>query len=538
MSPRRRPIAELVGGDELPRVLALLELVTSESDLDEALNAIIETACDLTGAAYGVLAVLDAEGRMRDFHIHGLQDAEVDAMGELPEGRGLLGRLLSSCRPLRLDQVSGRPDAEELPPGHPEIDRFLGVPIQHAGRSLGTVFLGDRPGHPPFTSTDEQVLEWLAERAAQVLALAEARARAERREEWLRVFQRSVELLEPPIDRSVALTHVAELVGWMFQARAVVVAHLVDDHLELVAEDPAAELPGKLGDIEAMRERLAPGTPVHTAVKAAFTDRRARVSPAGRSTVVIVPFPLRLTERLVIGVVLRRDAHPPDQAELELLTSFANQATTSIDRLEGLAERQELMVLADRERIARDLHDVVIQRLFATGLQLQGLRGHLPEAEQTRFDVVVRDLDQTIRDIRTTIFELSRLRGRSLRAEVRQLVAEYAEPLGFRAVVDLQGPLDTTVPDRTSDYLLATLREALSNVVRHAAATGVEVALAVGADGVVLRVSDDGRGCADHGVESGLVNVRRRARDLGGDVRISSTPGGGTTLEWAVPLPD
>ncbi|WP_447643283.1 GAF domain-containing protein [Nocardioides zeae] len=198
MSPRRRPIAELVGGDELPRVLALLELVTSESDLDEALNAIIETACDLTGAAYGVLAVLDAEGRMRDFHIHGLQDAEVDAMGELPEGRGLLGRLLSSCRPLRLDQVSGRPDAEELPPGHPEIDRFLGVPIQHAGRSLGTVFLGDRPGHPPFTSTDEQVLEWLAERAAQVLALAEARARAERREEWLRVFQRSVELLEPP----------------------------------------------------------------------------------------------------------------------------------------------------------------------------------------------------------------------------------------------------------------------------------------------------------------------------------------------------
>ena len=537
MSPRR-PIAELVGSDELARVLDLLELVTSEADLDDALTAIVETACDLTGAAYGVLAVLDAEGRMRDFHFHGLEDHEVDAMGDLPEGRGVLAEVLAASHPMRLERVSGRPEAETTPPGHPEIDRFIGVPIRHAGRALGTLFLGDGPGPRPFTPTDEHVLEWLAEWAAQVLALAEARARAERREEWLRVFQRSVELLEPPIDRGVALTRVAELVGWMFQARAVVLAHLVDDRIELVAEDPAADLPGKLGDLEAMRERLAPGTAVHTAVLAAFADRRARVSQTGRSLVVIVPFPLRLTERLVIGVVLRRDAHPPDQAELELLTSFAHQATTSIDRLEGLAERQELMVLADRERIARDLHDVVIQRLFATGLQLQGLRRHLPEGEQDRFDVVVRDLDQTIRDIRRTIFELSRLRGRSLRAEVRQLVAEYAEPLGFRATVDLQGPLDTTVPDRVSDYLLATLREALSNVVRHAAATGVEVGVAVGADGVVLRVADDGRGLADPGVESGIVNVRRRARDLGGDVRITGAPGKGTTLEWVVPLPD
>ncbi|HEY1132940.1 MAG TPA: GAF domain-containing sensor histidine kinase [Nocardioides sp.] len=538
MAPRRRPIAELVAGDELPRVLDLLEFVTSEADRDDVLNAIVDAACALTGAAFGVLTVLDDEGRIRDFHIQGLDDAAVDAMGELPVGRGVLGRLMASSRPLRLQHVGSRPDAENLPPGHPDIDRFLGVPIRHAGRGLGMLYLGDRPDVAPFTRTDEHVLQWLADRAAQVLALEEARARAERREEWLRVFQRSVELLEPPIDRGVALTHVAELVGWMFQARAVVLARLVGDRIELVAEDPSTEALAGLGELASLDEQLAPGTPVHTAVVAAFADQRARVSEVGRSTVVIVPFPLQLTEQLVIGVVLRRDAHPPDQAELDLLTSFANQAVTSIDRLEGLAERQELMVLADRERIARDLHDVVIQRLFATGLQMQGLRHHLPVPERTRFDVVVRDLDQTIRDIRTTIFELSRLRGRSLRAEVRELVAEYAEPLGFRPTVDLEGPLDSTVPDRISDYLLATLREALSNVVRHAAARSVDVRLEVGAEGVVLRVADDGRGFERSAAESGLVNVRRRAQDLGGDVRVTSAPGSGTLLEWAVPLSD
>ncbi|MCW2785948.1 MAG: hypothetical protein JWP74_2465 [Marmoricola sp.] len=196
-----------------------------------------------------------------------------------------------------------------------------------------------------------------------------------------------------------------------------------------------------------------------------------------------------------------------------------------------------LLISADRDRIARDLHDTVIQRLFATALLLQGLRRRVDDEEVGhRLDEAVADLNTTIREIRSTIFDLGRTAEASLRAEIRGLAKEYASVLGFTPFVRLRGPLDVGVPADDADQLMATLREALSNVVRHADADACVVEVTVVEDALRLRVSDNGHGIGYDQQESGLRNVRRRAVDRGGSFRITPEDPQGTLLEWEIPL--
>ena len=181
------------------------------------------------------------------------------------------------------------------------------------------------------------------------------------------------------------------------------------------------------------------------------------------------------------------------------MATFATQAALALDRIQAVADREALAVVSDRDRIARDLHDVVIQRLFATGLQLQGVRGQAGDPLVTeRLDQAVADLDETIRDIRSTIFELRQARTDGVLSQVRAMAEEYAEPLGFLPLVRNDGPVDTAVDDRVADELLAVLREALSNVARHAAATETRIELRVDDRVLELSVTDDGIGPA-HG---------------------------------------
>ena len=197
------------------------------------------------------------------------------------------------------------------------------------------------------------------------------------------------------------------------------------------------------------------------------------------------------------------------------------------------------MLVADRERIARDLHDLVIQRLFATGLQLQGARRLVADGDvRDRLDAAVADLDVTIRDIRSTIFELQRSHDESLRADVRGVVREYVPVLGFTPLVRSTGPVDTTATPVVGAQLLAVLREALSNVARHAEADAAVIEVEATGQQLALRVTDNGRGVPVDRRESGLRNVRRRATELGGTVQLLAEEPHGTRLEWTVPLGD
>jgi signal transduction histidine kinase len=236
--------------------------------------------------------------------------------------------------------------------------------------------------------------------------------------------------------------------------------------------------------------------------------------------------------------------YPPGTAPLpvedrELFVSFAEHAALSLDRAQGVDDRAELAVTSDRERIARDLHDLVIQRLFATGLQLQRAEASATDPEIA--DIVrhaVDSLDGTIRDIRGTIFELQQTPGgSSLRTDLRDLAREYAPLLKFDPVVRTVGPVDTVVPPEIREQLLPVLREALSNLARHAAADNGDVELSVDGTEVVLSVVDDGVGLGADAVESGLRNARRRAAALGGRLEVTARVPRGTSFVWRVPLP-
>jgi signal transduction histidine kinase len=231
------------------------------------------------------------------------------------------------------------------------------------------------------------------------------------------------------------------------------------------------------------------------------------------------------------------------QEETAMLSTFAGQAALAFERALAQEEREMYMILEDRERIARDLHDVVIQRLFATGMQLQTAARLAAKPEiAERVNAAVDELDTTIRDIRSAIFELRTPMTAELRAEIRDIVGDAARQLGFRPTLDLDGPLDSAVPAEIRADLLAVLREALSNVVRHAGATSVRVGVRVSGEGLRLRVADDGVGIDNAtlvGAESdhhGLANMRARAEKAGGSFEARANEPAGTILEWSVPI--
>jgi signal transduction histidine kinase len=244
-------------------------------------------------------------------------------------------------------------------------------------------------------------------------------------------------------------------------------------------------------------------------------------------------------------VVTNRVGRPAFTDEMTALAeSFARQAALALRLGAAAQDREQLAVLVDRDRIARDLHDLVIQRLFATGMSLEGaLRGMQPAASSDRVHRAVDDLDATIKEIRTSIFALQSpapASGEGLRSAVLQASHGAAATLGFEPQVTFEGPVDGVVPINVAEQLLAVLREALSNVARHADASGVIVTVTAAPQDVRLAVLDNGNGIQGTATHSGLANLARRARDLGGTFRAEAVapPGKGTSLQWRVPLPE
>ena len=258
--------------------------------------------------------------------------------------------------------------------------------------------------------------------------------------------------------------------------------------------------------------------------------------PAGDLRALTIPLRAHLAAPGVLVVLFERLHRPDEHEERELLLWFADQAALALDRAQAIEERAELAVISDRDRIARDLHDVVIQRLFATGLQLEGVRA-LRDSSQVlgRIDKAVDALDQTITDIRSTIFDLQESRADSLRSEIRTLAHEYVPVLGYTPTVRTVGPVDTAVPESICSELLAVLREAVSNIARHAHADHAEIEVRVAPGELVLAVTDDGVGLPEHPRESGLRNARRRAQALDGSLELTALDHG-TRFVWRVPL--
>jgi signal transduction histidine kinase len=519
-------------GLELPaNAKALLDAVVAIStdlDLHSVLNRIVVSACAITGARYGALGVIGHGGGLVDFVTHGVSEEQHSAIGELPRGHGILGLLIDHPEPIRLSHIQDHPQSYGFPPNHPPMERFLGVPVRIRGTVFGNLYLTEKEGGGDFTTQDEQLVEALASAAGFVIENARDYAQSERRRQWLEATAQINETLQPPVRLEAALRQIA--IGARRVAGASAVAVLRrggDGGHELVALD------GRRSDeLGPLARSLEPH------ITGAEEEATVVVIPQGSErTVVLVPLRAHLAPDGVLMVLLDGGRGSLETDEAELLASFADQASLALDRAQAISDRQELMLVSDRDRIARDLHDLVIQRLFATGLQLQGARRIAVSDEvKERLDSAVADLDVTIRDIRSTIFELQHGHELSLRADVRGLVKEYVPVLGFTPMVRTTGPLDTAVPKRIAEQLVAVLREALSNVARHAEADAAVVEVEARPDQVLLRVADNGRGLPPERNESGLRNARRRAADNGGVLRLVPEEPHGTVLEWTVPL--
>ncbi|MHB1800384.1 MAG: sensor histidine kinase [Actinomycetes bacterium] len=548
-------LQEVVGvGDRLTGLLEAVVSVASGLELAATLHRIAEVALDLVGARYGALGVLGADGTLVDFVHIGMDREQIEAIGPLPHGRGILGVLVTDPRPLRLDDLTSHPRSYGFPAHHPTMRTFLGVPLRVRDEVFGNLYLTEKRDGKNFTAQDEQVLLALAAAAGVAIENARLYELAREGERWVRASSEVSTLVLGDPDPAVVLTRIATLARELADADCAALALPAgEDGLALEIVETDLPIRARL-----VGHRVAPDTLVAEAHRRRTTLEVADLSAQPRACLPddvelgpAIMVPLVSGERsLGVLVAARRRGRPEFRPEgIGLAEAFAGQASLALVLAEAHRDRATLAVFADRDRIARDLHDLVIQRLFATGMMLQGVTRLVSDPTVTdRLERAVDELDATIREVRTTVFALGASPVRDaagLRSRVLGEVASAAGPLGFEPGVSFRGPVDALVPADTAEHLLAVLREALSNAARHAKAGRVQVEVQAGEGRLSLHVVDNGVGVAPGGRRSGLSNMAARAQELGGGLEIEvaaphllGQPGAGTRLHWWVALGD
>ncbi|MEU8233185.1 GAF domain-containing sensor histidine kinase [Actinoplanes sp. NPDC048967] len=526
------------------RLRALLDAVvgiSTDLDLRSTLQRIVESACALVGARYGALGVLGDDQLLSDFITFGIDPRTHAEIGDLPRGRGVLGLLITDPRPVRMPDITRHPRSFGFPPHHPPMHSFLGVPVRTRDQIFGNLYLAEKQGAAEFSDDDEEIVGALAAAAGVAIDNARLFALARRRERWLAATAEITSVLLGTVRRTEALRLIARRAREVSEADLVLVLlYDVDAHRYAIevaesSDAAAAELVGRTLPVDDETVRVFGQETFRLVENLRAAAEWPGAVPDGPALAAPLTAGDTLHGVLIVAHRAGRATHPADDATM--LSSFAGQAALALERARAQDERELLVVLEDRERIARDLHDVVIQRLFATGMQLQAIAAPTVRPDTAkRINAAVDDLDATIRDIRRSIFELRAPAGTTLRTELRDAVEAAAGTLGFRPVLDVSGPVDSAVPDDVAPEILAVVREALANVARHADATTARVSVRATESSVVLIVEDDGVGIDPGRARGGVVNMGERAHDLGGTFEVGPGVAGGTTVRWQVPI--
>ncbi|MFE9258736.1 GAF domain-containing sensor histidine kinase [Streptomyces sp. NPDC006879] len=538
----------------VPQLLEAMRSVGTGLELRSTLDRICSTAAELADARYAAIGVVDEEGRgLSDFVTHGVGQAEARLIGRWPDGRkGLLGALIRHPEPVRLADLSRDPRAGGFPPHHPPMKTFLGVPIRVRGEVFGNLYLAEKRGGEEFNDYDLHMIRVLATEAGIAIGNARLYEAATQRERWIDGSVAVTTALLSGGDADDALSVVAEQARRLSRSAAgIVMLPALEGGMEIVAvcaDQPGGALGVVIPQESPVVRDLLRGEPVF--VDDASTDPRMTTELIGRYGPCMM-LPLHSGGKVLGALVTPRGRgqRPFTEAERTLATQFAAQAALALMMADAQRDRERLVVFEDRDRIARDLHDLVIQRLFATGMMLEGAqrRSIVPEVRDG-VGKAVDELDVTIQEIRTAIFALQQGPAEApsgLRTRVLREINMTAVPLGFTPSHRFVGPVDTMVGELVGKNLIAALREALSNAFRHSRAERIEVlvdctvTLPDGRRGVRLQVADDGVGIPADGRRSGLRNLARRAEFLGGSSTYGpglGKEGGGTTVVWEVPL--
>jgi signal transduction histidine kinase len=528
------------------RVLAAVAGIGSQLEPSAALRAVVAAAADLTGARYGALGLIGDAGTLSGFIPVGMDSGQIAAIGHWPQGRGLLGELVLHPGPLRLHDLAAHPSSAGFPAGHPPMRSFLGAPVIVRGELFGNLYLTDKRGNEDFTAEDEEQLVALAGAAGLAVENARLRGEARRHEQWQRataeVAQQLLAADEPRDVLAVVAQHALEISG--ADAIALALPNPAGDHITITSATGyhAGRLVGMTVPIELSLAgevmttgRRESGIDFGADERVAWPVRQLGELGPG----VVVPLGVPGDVRGVMMVARKAGAQPLSPAAVDMVTTFAVQAGIGLKLAEHRRDTQQIALLADRDRIARDLHDLVIQRLFATGMSLEGGMPLLPDGEGAdRVRRAVDELDGTIRDIRSTIYTLQARdepHQPEIHARILAVVQEMTDALGFAPWLRIDGQLDARAPAQMTEDILAVVREGLSNVARHAKASQADIVVTASAD-LVIVIADDGTGITADRAWSGLANLTGRAAELGGGMLVEPAEGGGTRLEWRVPL--
>ncbi|GHI86008.1 GAF domain-containing sensor histidine kinase [Streptomyces xanthophaeus] len=536
------------------RLNGLLEAVLSvgrELDLPQVLRGIVEAAVVLVDAEYGALGVIGDDQKLAQFLPVGISGELRAEIGDLPSGHGILGELIRHPETLRLSELSDHPASYGFPAHHPPMHTFLGVPIRVREDVFGNLYMTEKRGGIDFDEEDEAVLSTLAVAAGIAIENARLYEEVRLRERWLAASSdftsallsglAETEVLEGMLERARDITGadigVFYLVGQGGELRgSLALGEGAEAHRGIV-------LPSSAGTLAAAALGEEDGL---ITVADVGSDDRITVQPErwkglGPAVAVTVGTKEKLSGVLILA---RRHGRPPfARTEIAALPGFAGQAALALELADRRRDAEQMSMLEDHDRIARDLHDLAIQRLFATGMTLQSAQRFVehPEASE-RLARAIDDLDATIKIIRSTIFGLREHEvpgvTPKLRLRASQAVEEAARTLGFTPALRMEGLIDTDVPSPTADAALAVIGEALTNVARHANAGRAEVSLSAVEGVLTVLVTDDGVGLVEGGRRSGLRNLAERAECLGGELSVSAPgpTGRGTKLEWRVPL--
>jgi signal transduction histidine kinase len=529
--------------DGLRKLLTANESIVGELSLPSVLRRVVESACELTDARFGALGVIAADGSLEQFIHVGMDQADVDAIGPLPRGRGLLGALIAHPEPITLTDLGEDPRSSGFPAHHPPMKSFLGVPIKLRDEVYGNLYLTESKSGK-FTAADTELAVSLAGTAAIAIENARLFRDSQRRQDWLEASTRITRrLLTRPVEH--ALIDIAEQVQVLAGADVVIVVLPVGDdkqlRIEVATGAGAAELTGLTypDDGTLSKAAIESGQAIRIATANSAQDLLVHISEVVKVGPVIA-LPLTGSGRprgaLLAARLTGRQAF--SLAELDMAATFAGHAAVALELADARAVGERLMLLEDRDRIARDLHDHVIQRLFAAGLTVQSvLSGRIPDTSD-RLSRVVDDIDETIRQIRTSIFALQTPAGgrASVRAQLLKTLDEVSMTMDRDPRMRFAGPIDTMVDSALVDDLQAVLREALTNAARHAKADTVEVEVRIVHGWLTLEVIDDGVGLGNPARSSGLANLEHRALQRGGRFDIRSGPVSGTVLRWTIPL--
>lgn len=531
------------GRDRLDGLIDAILAITSGLKLDATLRAIVHTAAELVDARYGALGVRGYDHRLVEFVYEGIDEETRHLIGSLPEGRGVLGALIEEPKPIRLDDISRHPASVGFPLHHPPMRTFLGVPVRIRDEVFGNLYLTEKADGQPFSDDDEVLVQALAAAAGIAVDNARLFEESRTREAWIEATRDIGTQMLAGADPAMVFRLIAEEALTLMAGAATLVAVPLDDEAPACEVDDLVivEVAGEISPAVKQMTVAVSGT----SIGGVFHDRTPRRfdrldlavdGPVEPGPALVLPLRAADTVAGVLVALRSADEQPFSDKQLDMMAAFADQAALAWRLATAQRQMREVEILTDRDRIARDLHDHVIQRLFAVGLTLQGAapRARVPAVRESIYSSI-DDLQEIIQEIRSAIFDLHAgpSRATDLRHRLDKVIDQLAIP-ALHTTVQYTGPL-SVVDTVLANHAEAVLREAVSNAVRHANATSLAINVSV-EDDVRVEVVDDGVGISGDITESGLRNLRQRADDAGGEFTVENMPTGGTLLRWSAPL--